>query len=328
MRLLSCIKKITLKMTSGVVAILLLSSFVQSDEDNPTHYTIGTGSKGATFYPLVQALCTRIEQKKTDFTCEAVSTPGSIYNLGAIESGEHALGLSQVPMQYQAYQGLKPFQKAHKRIATVVPLHQEVFILAVNPHSNIRKFSDIRSKQVNIGNTGSGSRIIIEQLFEYMGWRLSDFDIYSETSQGISDLLCDGRIDAAIYSTGHPNSIYAKMIQECGVELVDMWDENIAKFVAENWQFDPATIQASSYPAITEEKFGFGVQVVLSANNEISDNHVYQLIQTIVEDESILAESAPIFQKIRADNYPLIKAAPYHSGAKVYYQENPFRADR
>jgi TRAP transporter TAXI family solute receptor len=328
MRVLISIKKNTLKMTSGVLAILLLSTTVQSDGENPTHYTIGTGSKGATFYPLVKALCTRIGEKNYDFTCEAVSTPGSIYNVNAIENGEHALALSQLPIQYQSFKGLNPFQTAHKRIATVAPLHQEVFILAVNPSSNIKMFSDIKTKRVNIGNTDSGSRVIIEQLFDYMGWSLSEFKIYSEKSLELPRLLCNGKIDAAIYSTGHPNSIYEKMIQQCGVELVDLWDENIAKFVEKHWQFVPATIPASSYPAITVEKFGFGVQVVLSANSEISSSHIYQIVQTIVEDKSILAKYAPIFRTIKANNYPLKNAAPYHNGAKMYYQENALSTDR
>ena len=327
-RFVNSVMKNSLKMVVGVLAPLLLITTVQSRVENSTHYTIGTGSKGATFYPLVKALCARIEEKKYHFTCEAVSTPGSIYNVNAIENGEHALALSQLPIQYLSFRGLKPFQTAHKRIATVAPLHQEVFILAINPSSKIRKFSDIKAKRVNIGNAGSGSRVIIEQLFDYIGWSLSEFEIYSEKSAELPRLLCNGTIDAAIYSTGHPNSIYKKMIEQCGVTLVDLWDANIEKFVAENWQFSPATIQSNSYPTIAVEKYGFGVQVVLSANNEMSSSHVYQIIQTIVEDKIILAKYAPIFGTINAKNYPLDNAAPYHNGAARYYQENTLSNDR
>lgn len=322
MRLRNNIEKNKLTLISSVVAILILGTIMQSCGQEEEHYTIGTGSKGATYYPLAQALCAQIREK-FDFTCEAISTPGSIYNVNALENGEHDLALSQLHIQYQSYKGLKPFKNMHKRITTVAPLHQEVFILAVNPNSRIKSFPDLKGKRINIGNIDSGSRNIVEQLFNYKGWKLSEFEIHGKKSSELPKLLCDGKIDAAIYSTGHPNIIYEKMIQQCGVELVDLWDEDIESFVAENWQFNPATIQANSYPTITVDKLGFGVQVVLSANNRISSRHIYQIIQTIVEDRKILAKSVPIFKTINANNFPLKHVAPYHNGAKLYYQDNP-----
>ncbi|MEH6637046.1 MAG: TAXI family TRAP transporter solute-binding subunit [Halioglobus sp.] len=306
-------------MVPALATVLLFST--PSPAQDTLHYTIGTGSEGATFYPLMKTLCTRIEQKKVGFTCEAVSTPGSIYNLNAIANGEIALGLSQLALQYQSYWGLDPFQGENGRIATVAPLHQEVFILAVNPDSNIKSFADARRKRVNIGNQGSGSRVLIEQLIGYKGWQLEDFEIYSEKSSELPRLLCNAEIDAAIYSTGHPNAIYAKMIRECGVELIDLWDEDIARFVSENWRFVPAKIRANTYPSITSDKSGPGVQVVLSANKEISRHHIYQIVQTLVEDSEALARQAPVFGSIDATRYPLENVAPYHRGAQDYYQE-------
>ncbi len=314
-------KHTKIKTISCFSAMLICGIFLQACEQRSAHYTIGTGSQGATFYPLARALCTIINQKKLDFTCEAVSTPGSFYNLNAIENGEHDLALSQFNLQYQAYRGLNPFHSMHKRVATVVPLHQEIFILAVHPSSEIKQIADLKGKRVNIGNVGSGSRVIIEQLFKFKGWKLSDFEIHGKKSSELPQLLCDGKIDAAIYSTGHPNAIYKNMIQQCGVELVDLWDEKIAQFVAENWQFNAASIPANSYQTITEDKLGFGVQVVLSANNEIPAEHIYQIIQTIVEDQKKLAKQAPIFRTINVHNFPLEHVAPYHKGAKQYYQD-------
>ena len=303
------------------LSAVLMFSMPPPANDAP-HYNIGTGSEGAVFYPLMKALCARIGQKNYDFTCEAVSTPGSLYNLNAIGNGEFALGLSQLALQYQSYMGLDPFQSKNGRITTVAPLHQEVFILAVNPESNIKNFADARYKRINIGNKGSGSRVFIEQLIGYKGWELGDFEIYSEKSSELPRLLCNAEIDAAIYSTGHPNAIYAKMTRECGVELVDLWDEDIARFVGNNWQFAPATIKAHTYPSITSDKNGPGVQVVLSANNEIPRRHIYQIVQTLIEDREVLARHAPVFSSIDASRYPLENAAPYHRGAQAYYQES------
>lgn len=306
---------------SFVLAALVLSTDINAREEHPTHYTIGTGSVGATFYPLARALCSRVNQQDLGFTCEAVSTPGSMHNLQALISGEHDFALSQLPLQYQAYRGLKPFRSRHEVITTVAPLHQEIFILAVNPNSGIDKLSDIKSKRVNIGNEGSGSRIIIEQLFDYKGWELSEFEIHSKKSQDLPGLLCNGEIDAALYSTGHPNALYKKMISQCGVQLIDLWDKDIASFVAEKWQFVPAAIPANSYQDVPIDKIGFGVQVVLSASRDLPDSHVYQIVRTLVEDKNRLASQLLVFKTIDAKSYPMRHIAPYHGGANRYYRE-------
>jgi len=35
------------------------------------HYTIGTGSVGATFYPVGKAICNLVNENNLDFTCRA-----------------------------------------------------------------------------------------------------------------------------------------------------------------------------------------------------------------------------------------------------------------
>jgi TRAP transporter TAXI family solute receptor len=307
---------------SGFSVIFLCGVMLHPGQQKVAHYTIGTGSHGATFYPLARALCTVVNQKELDFTCEAVSTAGSVYNLTALDNGEHDLALSQFNLQYQAYRGLAPFHNAHKQLATVAAMHQEVFIVAVNPASGIKQLADLPGKRVNIGNIGSGSRVIIEQLFRFKNWRLADFEIFEKKSSELPKLLCDGDIDAAIYSTGHPNAIYRDMIGRCGVELNDLWDQQIANFVAANWQFSEARIPANTYRGIAVDKHGFGVRVVLSARNEIPAKHIYQIVQTIVEEQTKLENLAPVYQSIPGHDQSLRNLAPWHKGARQYFTDH------
>ena len=307
---------------SGFSVIFLCGVLLHSGEQKITRYTIGTGSYGATFYPLAHALCTVLNQKGLEFTCEAVSTAGSIYNLTALDHGEHNLALSQFNLQYQAYQGLAPFHSVHKQLTTVAALHQEVFILAVNPASGIKQLADLPGKRVNIGNVGSGSRVIIEELFRFKGWGLAEFEGFEKKRSELPKLLCNEDIDAAIYSTGHPNAIYQDMIGRCGVELINLWDQQVETFIAENWQFAEAKIPANTYRGITADKLGFGVRVVLSARNEIPAKHIYQIVQTIVEEQTKLQNFAPIYQSISGHDQSLRNVAPWHKGARQYFADH------
>jgi TRAP transporter TAXI family solute receptor len=319
---MSTMKPVSLITVSGFSVIFLCSAMLHSGEQKAAHYTIGTGSHGATFYPLARALCTVLNQKGLDFTCKAVSTEGSVYNLTALDNGEHDFALSQFNLQYQAYRGLPPFHNVHKQLTTIAALHKEVFILAVNPASGIERLADLPGKRVNIGNIGSGSRVIIEQLFKFKDWRLAEFKIFEEKSSKLPKLLCNGDIDAAIYSTGHPNAIYRDMIERCGIELTDLWDQQLASFVAVNWQFSEARIPANTYRGIATDKLGFGVRVVLSARNEIPAKHIYQIVQTIVEEKAKLEQLASVYQSILGHDLSLRNVAPWHKGARQYFTDH------
>ncbi len=307
---------------SGFSLIFLCGVMLYADDQKIVRYTIGTGSYGATFYPLAHALCTVLNQKGLEFTCEAVSTAGSVYNLTALDHGEHDLALSQFNLQYQAYRGRAPFHHEHQQLTTVAALHQEVFILAVNPASGIEQLADLPGKRVNIGNIGSGSRVIIEQMFRFKDWRLAEFEIFEKKSSELPKLLCGGDIDAAIYSTGHPNAIYRDMIERCGIELTDLWDQQLASFVAVNWQFAEARIPANTYRGIAADKLGFGVRVVLSARNDIPAKHIYQIVQTIVEEQAKLEKLAPVYQSIPGHDPSLRNVAPWHKGARQYFTDH------
>lgn len=306
-----------LKRSVCVVALLLMCFPVNSSPDN-AHYTIGTGSKGATFYPLAAALCQHISNAELAFTCAAIESPGSRSNLQGLQRGEYDLALSQVSLQYQAWQGILPFDTRHDKVRTLAPLHREIFILAIKPELQASRLRDLEGKRLNIGNKGSGSRVIIERLFQFLALDQAEFKIYGARSAELAELFCNDEIDAAIYSTGHPNAIYRQLVEECGVELVDLWSEDIADFVASNWELETAKIPGNTYRGITTDRYGFGVRVVISAHREMSPNHVAKILEILKEEREALAAIAPIYRSIQVDAESLQRAAPNHRGAEDY----------
>lgn len=304
---------------SAYLVALLLICFPAKSGPPVVHYSIGTGSKGATFYPVAAALCQLISNAELGFTCGAVESPGSRYNLDGLQRGEFDLALSQVSLQYQAWRGVLPFYTQHKNVRTLAPLHREVFILAVRPGLKVTRLRDLQGRRLNIGNEGSGSRVIIERLLQFLALDQVGFTIHGARSAELPELFCNGEIDAAIYSTGHPNTIYSQLIDECGVELVDLWNEQIAGFVESSWEIETAMIPGNTYIGITGNRYGFGEQVVMSAHREMPPDHVAKILEILKGEKEALAEIAPIYKSIQVDGEQLQRAAPNHRGVEEYF---------
>ena len=208
------------KATKLLLSVLVATNMTTVNADDVPSYTVGTGSKGATYYPVSKAICDLVSrQQNAPFRCEAISTGGSVYNLRSIQSGKHHFGVSQATMQHESVNGIRTFSEdgANTQLRTVVPLHIETMILAVKKGSGVTSFADLKGKRVNIGNQGSGTRVILEALLDFKGVS-DDFTLTGYKSSELPDQFCANNIDAAIYSTGHPNKIYQDMIARCDVE--------------------------------------------------------------------------------------------------------------
>ncbi|MES2676716.1 MAG: TAXI family TRAP transporter solute-binding subunit [Pseudomonadota bacterium] len=166
------------------------------------HYTIGTGSIDATYYSVGRAICEIINKQSLDFTCEAISTAGSVYNLKSIRNKAHDFGISQSIVQYRAFEGIDEFEMDGKNddLRMITPLHTEIMIIAAKKGSWIKSFSDLKRNRVNIANAGSGTRTIIEKLLAHKNIDHQYFsEIHEYKSGELPDLFRNNKIDAAIY---------------------------------------------------------------------------------------------------------------------------------
>jgi len=310
-----------------IPAIILLI-FVASWAWHPVsseaaHYTIATGSKGATFYPLAKAICKEVARLRIGFTCEAVSTPGSVFNLKALQRGDFDLAFSQSYLLARAAQGEPPFTDRHDNIRAIATLHLEVFTLAIRPNSGVIQLDDLLGRRVNIGNQGSGSRATIEQLLQSLDWSPAAFSAHDLKSADIPAALCGGQIDAAIYSTGHPNDIYRSMIDDCDVRLVDLWSDKVEKFVDANWQYESAVLPADTYSNQSLPVRGFGTRVILSGSVSLPDCHVAGLLRAIREGRVRLLEAVPAARSIPLKAEADVPGATTHPGVLGACAEHP-----
>jgi hypothetical protein len=211
----------------ALITILLCTyakdSFAESRIETKPHYTIATGSVGATFYPIGKSICDLVNGGNLSFTCEAVSTGGSIYNLNSLKEGNHDFGISQSNIQFDSYMGSGSFEDSgeNSNLVSVINLHSEIMLIAIRRDLKANSFTDLKYKKVSIGNIGSGTNKILNEMFKNI---ITEEDFFSDKlylkSSEITDALCNSEIDAAIYSTGHPNEIYKVMTDKCGVKLI------------------------------------------------------------------------------------------------------------
>ena len=177
--------------------------------------TIGTGGVTACTTPRARAICRLVnkDRKRHGIRCSVESTGGSVYNLNTIRAGELDMGVAQSDWQYHAYHGTSKFKDAGpfkelRAVFSSIPSRSR-WSPEPTPGSWISWTS--RGRRVNIGNPGSGQRGTMEVVMAALGWDKGAFMLASELkSAEQSKALCDNKIDAMVFTVGHPSGSIKK----------------------------------------------------------------------------------------------------------------------
>lgn len=289
--------------------------------------SIGTGSKGGVYYLAGGAMCDLVNADRFEhgLRCLALSTDGSIANLRALRRGTLDLALVQSDLQYQAYRGTGAFEESghDANLRAVFSLYTEPFTVLARSESFIDSFDDLKGKRVNVGNPGSGQRSTMESVMAILGWTMEDFGVAAELGlDAAAKALCDGDVDAAVFTVGHPDQAIAQAIKACGAVLVPLSRDLIDKVVAANPSYRRAIIAGGTYASNADDVPTFGVVATLVTSAQIEPRIVTQVVRSVFDNFDAFRAMHPVLKNLnRAEMTRVGLTAPLQAGAVRYFRE-------
>ncbi|MGF1620951.1 MAG: TAXI family TRAP transporter solute-binding subunit [Rhodomicrobiaceae bacterium] len=309
---------------AGVAALAFAVSGPAAAQEN--FITIGTGGQTGVYYVVGQSICALVNRGSAEHNikCTAPSTGGSIANLNALIAGDQTMGVAQSDWQYHAYNGTSQFEgKKFDKERAVFSVHAEPFTVVARADSGIKTFDDLKGKRVNVGNPGSGQRGTMEVLMEAKGWQMSDFALASELKPAEqASALCDGKVDAIVYTVGHPNGSIQEATTSCDAVIVDVSGEEVDKLVSDNPYYAKATVPGGMYKGTDEDTNTFGVRATFVSSADVDEDTVYQVVKAVFDNFDRFKELHPAFANLTPEE--MVKdglSAPLHPGAEKYFKE-------
>ena len=294
---------------------------------NTEFITIGTGGVTGVYYATGGAICRLVNKgrKKHKIRCSVESTGGSVYNLNTIRAGELGMGVAQSDWQFHAYHGSNKFKKQgpNKKLRAIFSVYPEPFTVIARKDSGIKTFADLKGKRVNIGNPGSGQRGTMEVVMTTLGWKKSDFALASELkSAEQAQALCDNKIDAIVFTVGHPSGSIKEATTSCNSILISVGGPQVDKLVANNTYYSKATIPGGMYRGNSKDIATFGVGATFVSSTQTSEKVIYEVVRAVFENFGSFKKLHPAFHGLKKEK--MVKSglsAPLHNGAKKYYKE-------
>jgi len=310
----------------AIAASLLGAAVAAPSAMAETFVTIGTGGQTGVYYVVGQSICRLVNRGTAthNIKCTAPSTGGSVANLNAIKAGEQDMGVAQSDWQFHAYNGSSKMQEqgANKELRSVFSVHPEPFTVVARADSGIKTFDDLKGKRVNVGNPGSGQRGTMEVLMAAKGWTMSDFKLASELKPAEqSQALCDNKVDAIVYTVGHPNGSIQEATTSCEAVIVPVTGPAVDKLVAENPFYAKATIPGGMYKGSDADTMTFGVKATFVSSTRTPEKTIYEVMKAVFDNFDRFKKLHPAFANLDPKN--MIKdgnSAPLHDGAAKYFK--------
>ncbi|WP_299361668.1 TAXI family TRAP transporter solute-binding subunit [uncultured Paracoccus sp.] len=307
---------------------MLTAAGAQAQAAEERFITIGTGGQTGVYYVVGQSICRLVNRAtaETGLKCTAPSTGGSIANVNAIKAGDMTMGVAQSDIQYHAYNGSNPDFEGDKKfenLRAVFSVHPEPFTVVARKDANVASFDDLKGKRVNVGNPGSGQRATMEVVLQAKGWTMDDFSLASELKPAEqAAALGDNKVDAIVYTVGHPNGSIQEATSSVEANLVPVNGPEIDKLVADNPFYAKAVIPGGMYPGTDEDVDTFGVKATFVTSADVPEDMVYEVVKSVFDNFDRFKGLHPAFANLQPEQMVSEGlSAPLHPGAEKYYKE-------
>ena len=210
--------------------------------------SIGTGETNGIYYPVGKAICRIVNRDLATHgvRCSPEATPGSVYNLTAIQSGELEFGIVQSDVQFAAYKGEgvwigRPFIG----LRSVLSLYPELVTVMVRADSRMQGLTGLAGRRVNVGSQGTGTRATWDAIEAELGWRDEERERPVEMrAEATTSALCRGEIDASMLIVGNPSPLVKTQQAACPINLVAINGPAIDKLLHYRLYYQRGTIPA------------------------------------------------------------------------------------
>ena len=290
---------------------------------------IGTAGEGGVYYTIGHALAD-IYENEYGMDTEAKETAGSAANLRLISEDYLQLALAQSDMVNDAYHGTGSFtgESALKGYSAVAGLYTEVIQIVVLDTSEIQSPENLVGKTVSIGEEDSGTQSNASQILLAYGLAPEMLNEVNMNYQEATEALKNGEIDAFFCTAGVQTMIIEVLAGSVPIRFLPISDEKASLLMETYGFYNRTEIPAGTYTGQTEAVPALGVESILLASDELSEDTVKKVTEGLFKHADELNEDVPVELNLTEENAVENITIPFHKGAAAYYQDKGIKVNQ
>ncbi len=326
MVLLICVALVLLPGCNGVENSETNATAIHDDMKITT--SLLHGSPGGVWFMLGTAISECLDKSYPDSIMHV--NPGqSAANNYRLNSNETEFGLTHSSLAYEATNGLGQYEEKLDNIAGVAVFYASPLQFVVKTDKGVKTFDDFINNKIplklSLSSRNGNSEMAFYNLVAEYGLTKEDLEgwgceLHSISLADSADAFNEGIIEGLFIMASVPTPTLIKMGTNSDVTMVSISDEKIDAMV-QNHGFSKFVVPADSYTYQTEDITSFNTSTMICASLETSEEHVYKVTKSLVENIEYLKTIHSALEGVSADSFLEDMVIPLHPGAERYYRE-------
>ncbi|WP_440454638.1 TAXI family TRAP transporter solute-binding subunit [Psychrobacter sp. ASPA161_9] len=281
--------------------------------------TIATGGASGP-YNIIGTSLSEIYAKTFGVNSKTQTTGASVENVNLLTQGKVDMVLALSDVVTDAVEGKNNFDQPIANIQQIAVLYPNVVQVVTTKKSGIKNIEDLRGKRIAVGDQGSGTEVNARTLLEGFGITYDDVEVdylgFAEAADGMKA----GKIEAAFFSSGLPNSSLMELEQGLDLQLITINQDKLNEIIATKPYFKTFEIPAGTYGNDTAIPTA-AIMNALLVRSDLSEADGYKLTKALFENLDGLRTAHQAATDISLETANTGMVAPIHPGAKKYYDE-------
>lgn len=295
------------------------SSATDENKLDTKFLTIATGGASGP-YNIIGTSLSEVYVKTFGVNSKTQTTGASVENVNLLTQGKVDMVLALSDVVTDAVEGKNNFDKPITNIQQLAVLYPNVLQIVTTKKSGIKNIEDLKGKRIAVGDQGSGTEVNARTLLEGFGITYDDVTVdylgFSEAADGMKA----GKIEAAFFSSGLPNSSLMELEQGLDLQLVTINQDKLKEIIQSKPYFKTFEIPAGTYgndAAIPTA----AIMNALLVSSDLSEADGYKLTKALFDNLDGLKTAHQAANDISLETASEGMVAPIHPGAKKYYDE-------
>lgn len=283
--------------------------------------TIATGGTSGVYYPLGAGFSTILEDE-LGIDSSVQATQASVENVNLVLEGLAELALITGDTAFQAYEGTGPFEEEGPKedLRSLAALYPNYLQIVTTEESGINSFEDLKGKKISVGAPNSGTELAAQVLLEGHGLSYDDITPdYLSFAESV-DQIKNGLVDAAILSSGIPNSGIMDLDTTDGIKLIPI-EEEAMEYLTEKYSYLGETVIPANTYSVDEDVPALEITNAMIVSKDLTEDEVYHITKAIFENVDTLIETHSAAEDIDASRAAEGLSIPLHPGAEKYFKE-------
>lgn len=281
--------------------------------------TLATGGASGP-YNIIGTSLTEVYAQTFGVNSKTQTTGASVENLNLLNQKKVEIAFVMSDALSEAVSGTGNFSAPIDNVAQIASMYPNYVQIAASAKANIKTIEDLRGKRVAVGAQASGVEVAARALLEGFGITYDDIKVDYLGFAEASDALKAGKIDAAFFTSGIPNSSLMELKQSFDLNMVAIPADKLTELAKEKPIFVPMNIPKDTYGNAEDVPTATIINAFV-VQKDMSENDVYLITKSFFENLDKLKTAHQAAAGIDPKSAQDHLVAPLHPGAKRYYDE-------